>query len=139
MLPKLCRTIYFTFFSSLALGVLIYLIFRDIPFLNVSKIFSIKGNNNPVLKLIFYSLPDAIWLYAFLTALKIIWKDRLFIEGKYWLFLAAIGACASEFAQKLQIIPGTFDWFDIVAYFLAISLFISFNKTIFITQNKPTV
>jgi hypothetical protein len=69
---------------------------------------------------ILYSLPDGLWLYAFTALMGFIWLNepnrylRLF-----WNLLPVFLAVGSEFGQRFRLIPGTFDWWDVVSYIAA--------------------
>ena len=72
-----------------------------------------------------YSLPDGLWLFAYLLIIDAIWNrydtnvPRLFITVLPFL------ALTSEFMQALRLMPGVFDWGDVASYLLAIFLFIT--------------
>ncbi|HPR32544.1 MAG TPA: hypothetical protein PLK12_10625 [Prolixibacteraceae bacterium] len=68
---------------------------------------------------ILYNLPDALWLYAFLSALTYVWDGERSGKGARWLLLALFLALFSESLQALSLIPGTFDVWDAGAYLLA--------------------
>ena len=72
-----------------------------------------------------YNAPDGLWLFSFLSALKIIW-GKLLREKYLWISIIVIGSVGTELLQYFHIIAGTFDWWDIVSYILATfaSLFI---------------
>jgi hypothetical protein len=64
------------------------------------------------------SLPDAAWAFAFGAALALVWK-----KPGIWMWIG-LGVTASlELAQAAHLIPGVFDWIDLVAmiaaYFIA--------------------
>ncbi len=113
-----------------------YIFFRGLPFLNNLKLLSIQGRYTAVTSFVLFNVPDALWLYAFLSVMKIIWKEDLFFEGRYWLYSIIFIAPCTEVAQKFHIIPGTFDWLDIACYSAATLFFFYFNKPKFITPKK---
>jgi hypothetical protein len=78
-------------------------------------------------KIIFGSLPDFLWLLALLNLMAIIWdsKDNIPILLKIILFTFPI---ISEILQFFHIISGTGDFFDILAYLIAIIIFTNFFK-----------
>ena len=69
-------------------------------------------------KWIAYNLPDALWLFSFLSAIQIIW-GKVLREKYLWLSVIVIASIGTEYLQNFHIIPGTFDTWDIVAYLLA--------------------
>lgn len=107
-------------------GILIYLLFRGNELLKIDP-FIITSNKNFIYSFILYNVPDGLWLYSLLVAFKLIWKEQLFINGRYWVYSMFIAAISSEFAQKLKIIPGTFDIIDIEIYTFTFYFFIYIN------------
>ncbi len=69
----------------------------------------------------YFSLPDALWVYSFSSALLILWKD-CFQKGKFMLFIPLIFGSIVEIAQGLKLFPGTFDSLDLIFTFLALCL-----------------
>ena len=65
-----------------------------------------------------YNLPDAIWLFSFLSCIQIVWGKNS-VEKYLWILGIAFVSIATEFLQYLHIIPGTFDVLDIFSYVLA--------------------
>jgi hypothetical protein len=60
------------------------------------------------------SLPDAAWAFAFGAALALVWK-----KPGVWMWIG-LGVTASlELAQAVHLIPGVFDWIDLVAMLAA--------------------
>ena len=113
MLRKL-TTLKELFFAItlLVTGSLVYVLFRDVDFLNLKHVFSFPDSNSEAV--LIYTLPDMLWLYALLTTLKVIWKQYLFTIGKYWFLFISVGTFFSEVSQKIHFIPGTFDWLDVL-------------------------
>lgn len=64
---------------------------------------------------ILYTLPDAMWAYAFGAALGLVWMGGAPLSRALWLLSAGGIACAIELGQAASIIPGTFDWLDLAA------------------------
>jgi len=66
---------------------------------------------------ILYSVPDGLWLYSFTVLMGLIWfnEPRRSIRA-FWIVLPVLLAVCSEFAQRFRLIPGTFDWWDVVSY-----------------------
>lgn len=123
---------FFHLTIPLIIGIIIYLLYRGIPFLNIEKFFIAQSNRENFFSLfLYYNLPDGLWLYSLLVTLKIVWNKQLLTKGRYWIYAIISFAILSEFAQKLKIIPGTFDYLDILAYLIAISVFSYRNKHLF--------
>jgi len=131
----------------LLIGGLLYILFRSTD-LRMFKWFSIIGLDNFILQSrqcffnfknylpcwIYYSLPDALWVYSFTSALLILWNGRL----TFWLFFVLLTGTFVEIAQGINIFPGTFDildlLFNIIALFLSIIIILPKFK-----QNEKTV
>jgi hypothetical protein len=107
----------------LFIGIFIYGAWRGIPILDYNHSYFPLFKNKPS-EIILYNLPDLLWFYAFLSALKFIWKDENSTLYFFWLFISIIVCLTSELFQKIGLINGTFDIKDIVAYLLAILFFI---------------
>jgi hypothetical protein len=69
---------------------------------------------------VLYSVPDAMWVYAFTSALTLIWMDRSSsAQRNIWLVVPSVLALGAEFGQALHVVPGTFDWADVACYIIA--------------------
>ena len=67
-----------------------------------------------------YSLPDALWVYSFTSSLVLIWAVPT--KASYyslWIALPCLLALGGEFGQMLHLVPGTFDWSDVIVYVVA--------------------
>jgi hypothetical protein len=119
---------------------MIYAFWRGIYLIDQSqKVFPIFHNVQPP-NWIKYNLPDGLWMYAFLSTIFIIWKSQISKHFVAWLLLAIIMSFFLEILQGLHLIPGTYDWFDMLAYAISIFIFIltkmdSKEKSIFINKN----
>ena len=60
-----------------------------------------------------FSLPDALWLFSFNYILLIFWKFDLNRDSAIWLFLSSSIGILSEIGQLIELLPGTFDPFDL--------------------------
>ena len=63
-----------------------------------------------------YSLPDGLWLFSYLSVLLVVWDNAISKHNIYWLLLVPIVAIFSEIGQLVEIVPGTFDIFDLIFY-----------------------
>lgn len=112
---------FFHTIIPLMLGSAIYLFLRDkqeiafsfMHFLSNVPQFSIAPD---WLK---YNLPDALWFYAFLSTIIFIWNGKISSQCLLWLSVATSLVVLSEIFQFLAVIPGTFDWKDLLAYTVA--------------------
>jgi hypothetical protein len=51
-----------------------------------------------------------------------IWKRKLDLQALIWVSSGFVISVLAEFGQKEGLLPGTFDWKDLFAYFIAIAL-----------------
>ena len=121
-MPQRCRIALL----PILLGGLIYLIFRqDIIALSLIPadwlhIIKINLNDECAATYFFlYCLPDALW-YSSLLLLQLPYTQS--IQGKGLFGLSVFLPFIMEFCQKFGIISGTFDWWDIVAYLIVLTL-----------------
>jgi len=63
-----------------------------------------------------YSLPDGLWLFSYLSVLLVVWDNAISKYNIHWLLLVPLFAIFSEFGQLFEIVPGTFDIFDLIFY-----------------------
>lgn len=68
---------------------------------------------------VIFSLPYALWVSSYMFAVEVIWYRSPSTSKYVWLTAAPALALVSELAQAARLIPGTFDWVDVV--FLAIT------------------
>jgi len=116
---------------TLLLGGLIYILFRQ----DTLKMFSWFDNINvsaaiSELRLctvplsghfpnwFLYSLPDGLWLFSYLSVLLAVWDNVISKHNIHWLLLVPMIAIFSEIGQLFEIVPGTFDIFDLIFYLL---------------------
>ena len=74
------------------------------------------------------SLPAALWLFSYLFVIDSLWgkdKSRVYLM---FLFALPIIAISSEFMQLVGLLPGTFDYMDLVNYVATILIFILIKK-----------
>jgi len=115
---------------TLLLGIIIYLIFRDISnivlFTWIQKPQFLQTTLIPLKQTIFsdflkYHLPDMLWFISAILFIRFIWFFKLKIQTVYILSFYAIGL-AFEISQLLKKVPGTFDCLDI--FFMGIAAFV---------------
>lgn len=113
--------------ALLLLGVAIYVVFRnDVMFLQ-----PVKGYlpNEVTFQLgvwgylLVFNLPDALWYASLLMLQPNIFTD----DGKNKTITFAVFALPflHEAAQAFKLVPGTFDWIDILFYALTLLIFIT--------------
>lgn len=120
-------------FAILIIGGLIYVGFRDKSLLmfNWFEQLGISGeidkfrgllNSEGVYGWVKYSLPDGLWLFAYMFLVDAIWNGSKSISSYIFIFSLPFFALLSEFLQYLGLFPGVFDWIDVASYLFAILL-----------------
>lgn len=62
-----------------------------------------------------YSLPDGLWVYALTACMVLIWSGTESLRSKaFWLALGFILGVGSELGQLTGVVPGNFDYVDLV-------------------------
>lgn len=124
-------------FLPLFFGVCIYLFFRPNQtlaenFMNWNLQTTFSFNKYWISTVFLGSLPDFLWLFSLLSLMRIIWGayENIPLVLKTLLYTVPI---FSEFLQFMDVIPGTGDVFDVLAYLLAI---IIFQNKFFYNQNQ---
>ncbi len=110
----------------MSLGILIYLFVRPNPtiaenFINWNYQPSTQLYEYTFIKILAGSLPDFFWLYSFLSILCFIWGGYKKIPF-FLIFIIYSLPIFTEFLQFFNFIFGTCDFFDILAYIIAILL-----------------
>jgi len=98
----------------LIIGTLIYAFFRGIPLINMQPL----SDLNPP-QFIIYNVPDALWFYALLSAVIAIWEYKTSKNFIIWFAIVVLLSLLSEVFQSLKLIPGTFDYKDLIVYVIA--------------------
>ena len=65
-----------------------------------------------------FNYPDGVWIYSFVSLMIIIWNK---VESRMkfvWFSIAPILGISAEIGQYINIIPGTYDQFDLLFCFL---------------------
>ena len=70
------------------------------------------------------SLPDGLWLFAYMFLVDAIWNGSKSISSCIFIYSLPLFALLSEFLQYFGLVPGVFDWIDVVSYLFAIMLYI---------------
>ena len=79
-----------------------------------------------------YCLPGALWVSAYILITDIVltgWATRTKLSAASLMMMVGV---VSELLQLVSVMPGTFDWADIVAYIAPYSLY----AILIITKNK---
>ena len=108
-----------------AVGAAIYLLWRS-PVLRVFDWVRAVGLGSPLdaardavkhvplPDLVLYVLPDVLWTYALTAFMAHVWRDRLGPQAWPWLATGVVIGSGGEVLQAAGILPGTFDWLDLV-------------------------
>lgn len=141
---RVLRIIAFLF--PLILGGFIYIIFRTerlimfnwFKYLNLSDEINILKNFRNICsfpKWVIYNFLDGLWTFSYTSISLEIWKHSITRQNIFWIFSIPIIAVLSEFFQLFKIVPGTFDFIDLIFYVIGIILpcYIS-TKIIFNTK-----
>lgn len=63
---------------------------------------------------LFYSLPDAMWVYSLTAYMVLIWRGKLTRGGFVWISIGPLLALGAELGQALGLVGGTYDIADVV-------------------------
>ncbi len=78
---------------------------------------------------VLFSLPDALWSYAFTCGLCFVWAKKRCWQRSFWIFVPLVLSIGIECLQVAGFLNGTFDWIDLclssAACILALILFSS--------------
>ena len=69
-----------------------------------------------------FSLPDAAWVYSMTAVYSALWSEPEDVEGYFWIFLGLFLGLGGEFGQLFGVVPGTFDYMDVVVMCIATML-----------------
>ena len=113
--------------SPILLGSFIYLVFRDkrILFFHFAEFIGATSVIDHfritflpirqfVPRWVLYSLPDALWVYSLTSFMLPFWYFERSKIRFFWILIGPIAGVLSEMLQLLKIIPGTFDFVDLV-------------------------
>ena len=115
---------------TLILGMVIYLLFRD---LNNMVIFAwipkpaflgtvlIPLEPSMLENVLRYNIPDMLWFVSGILLFRFIWFYKVKIQTVYIVCFYVIGLVL-EISQLSEKVPGTFDWFDLL--FMGIGAFV---------------
>lgn len=68
---------------------------------------------------ILFSLPNALWLYAFVYLIRRLWPSGL---GALWVVAPVLLGVGAELGQLVGVVPGTFDILDFSTSVVAVAL-----------------
>lgn len=122
-------------FAILITGGLIYVGFRDKSLLmfrwfeqlGISSevdAFRVLVNSEGVYGWVKNSLPDGLWIFAYMFLVDAIWNGSKSICSYIFVFSLPFFALLSELLQFSGLFPGVFDWIDVASYSFAIILYV---------------
>ncbi len=131
---------------SIVFGAFIYVCFRSTNLLLFKwfsylkfdyAVFQLRSNFNKLIILpewALYALPDGLWIFSFTTLILFIWDNTITNKNIYLIFFIPLCALISELLQLINIIRGTYDVNDILAYIIGfgMSIFIFSNNRLFL-------
>ena len=82
-----------------------------------------------------YNLPDGLWSLSYVLIILAIWKS-MNRENIIWFCFMPIIAMFSEFFQLFSILPGYFDWRDVMCYTMPLIILITIKKIKLWTKRK---
>ena len=71
-----------------------------------------------------YSLPDGLWLFSYLLLIDTIWNEKETLSYKIYLWILPVIAISTEILQIFAIVPGVFDFSDLLCYLGAVVVFL---------------
>jgi hypothetical protein len=119
---KLLSIIFFNCLLPLLIGFSIYLLFRPNLFPSISFFYRKQGlkAGNFFLRLLVNNGPDFCWYYSFASALLIV--NFIFFKSKLFTYLTVMLIVSSEMVQIFLPRHFTFDWIDVGAAMVAVTL-----------------
>ncbi len=77
-----------------------------------------------------YSLPDGLWVFSYTFLMILIWKDDKSRIRFFFIVFSFLLSIVLEFGQFLELIPGIFDFNDIIFIILGYLIPIYYEKKI---------
>jgi hypothetical protein len=68
---------------------------------------------------LFFSLPDTLWVYALTATMCCIWSDIDGLPRRIWICTGVLLGAGGELGQLFGFIPGTFDPLDLLSCVVA--------------------
>ena len=128
------------------IGLMIYILFRPTSLLIfhwadsfelMPIIYTLRSYSHNIIRFLpnwfVYSLPFALWVSSYLFCIRAIWGQSVCRSHYLWFWCVPIISITVELFQYLHILPGTFDFLDLltIGFATALVFFIPiFNKLI---------
>jgi len=61
-----------------------------------------------------YNIPDMLWMFAFTLGILTVWDFKIHRQSLYWLTACFVSGVGYELLQCFSMIPGFFDWNDLL-------------------------
>jgi len=115
---------------TLILGMVIYLLFRDLnnmilfSWIPKQKLFEttlISLKSSIFTNVLRYNFPDMLWFVSAILFIRFVWFYKAKVQRIYIMCFYAIGLIF-EISQLSKKVPGTFDWLDLA--FIGIGAFV---------------
>lgn len=75
-----------------------------------------------------YCLPDGLYCAAYLLMMDAIWKENKNLLKYGILSIVPTATISSELLQYGGFVPGTFDIYDLLCYFIPTAIYIIYDK-----------
>ena len=125
--------VYCTAFTSLFLGLLIYMLWRPVPvrffhwldqaglgsLLNAVRTYNMSYQLIPEWAI--FSLPNGLWAFSYSLLMTYIWWGRNTTASSFWLGTIPVVGLGYELSQGLGLLPGTFCLQDLLFCVLGVS------------------
>ena len=113
--------------ASLLIGSMVYVLFRPTSLLMfhwadslglTALIHALRSYSHSAARLLpnwfVYSLPFALWVSSYLFCIRAIWWRSVCRSRYLWFWCVPITSVTAEICQYLRILPGTFDFLDLL-------------------------
>jgi hypothetical protein len=69
---------------------------------------------------VLFAVPDGLWVYSLTALMGMIWQTSKYSSSKiFWVSFALTFSIAGEIGQAAGVVPGTFDFIDVILSFVA--------------------
>lgn len=82
-----------------------------------------SANGQNLYEWVKYSLPDGLWLFAYMFIIDSIWNGDKGKTAQSFIYILPVIALLSELSQCFHLLPGVFDLADLASYCGAVLLF----------------
>jgi hypothetical protein len=113
--------------ACLLMGAMVYVLFRPTSLLMfhwadslglMASIHALRTCSRSVVRFLpdwfVYSLPFALWISSYLFCIRAIWWRSRCRSRYLWLWCVPLISVTAELCQHLRILPGTFDFLDLL-------------------------